>query len=59
MKIENHSPERIKEIIEKQRAFFASGDTLSYEFRREQLKKLLEALKKREKALEKTFRKIG
>ena len=51
MKIENHSPERIKEIIEKQRAFFASGDTLSYEFRREQLKKLLEALKKWEKAL--------
>ena len=51
MKIENHSPERIKEIIEKQRAVFASGDTLSYEFRREQLKKLLEALKKWEKAL--------
>ncbi|MBR5847988.1 MAG: aldehyde dehydrogenase [Bacteroidaceae bacterium] len=51
MKIENHSPERIKEIIEKQRAFFASGDTLPYEFRREQLKKLLEALKKWEKAL--------
>ena len=51
MKIENYSPERIKEIIEKQRAFFASGDTLSYEFRREQLKKLLEALKKWEKAL--------
>ena len=51
MKIENHSPERIKEIIEKQRAFFASGDTLPYEFRREQLKKLLETLKKWEKAL--------
>ena len=51
MKIENYSPERIKEIIEKQRAFFASGDTLSSEFRREQLKKLLEALKKWEKAL--------
>ena len=40
MKIENHSPERIKDIIEKQRAFFASGVTLPYEFRREQLKKL-------------------
>ena len=51
MKIENYSPERIKEIIEKQRAFFASGCTLPYEFRHEQLKKLQEALKKWEKPL--------
>ena len=51
MKIENYSPERIKEIIEKQRAFFASGCTLPYEFRREQLKNLQLALKKWEKAL--------
>ena len=51
MKIENHSPERIKKIIEAQRVFFASGATLSYEFRREQLKKLQTALKKWEKPL--------
>ncbi len=51
MKIENHSPERIREIVEKQRVFFASGLTLPYKFRREQLKKLLAALKKWEKPL--------
>ena len=51
MKIENHSPERIGEIVEKQRAFFASGATLPYKFRREQLKKLQGALKKWEKQL--------
>ena len=51
MKIENYSHEKIKEIIEAQRAFFASGATLPYEFRHEQLKKLQEALKKWEKPL--------
>ncbi len=51
MKIENHSSERIKKVIEAQREFFASGATLSYEFRREQLKKLQSALKEWEKPL--------
>ena len=51
MKINNHSPERITKIIEAQRDFFASGATLTYEFRREQLKKLQVALKEWEKPL--------
>ncbi|MBE6302762.1 MAG: aldehyde dehydrogenase [Bacteroidales bacterium] len=51
MKIENHSSERIKKVIEAQREFFASGATLPYEFRREQLKKLQSALKEWEKPL--------
>lgn len=51
MKIENHSQERISDIVEAQKVFFASGTTLSYKFRREQLKKLLAALQKWEKPL--------
>ncbi len=51
MKIENHSFEKIKGIIAAQREYFATGATLSYEFRREQLKRLQAALKKWEKAL--------
>lgn len=51
MKIENHSSERIKKVVVSQREFFASGATLSYTFRLEQLKKLQAALKKWEKAL--------
>ncbi len=51
MKIENHSPEKITAIIASQREFFASGATLSYEFRRTQLKKLQAALKKWEQPL--------
>lgn len=37
--------------VEAQRAYFASGATLSYEFRRKQLKKLLEAFDEWEEAL--------
>ena len=51
MKIENHSQERISDIVEAQKVFFASGTTLSYKFRREQLKKLQAALQKWEKPL--------
>ena len=51
MKIENHSSERIKKVVVAQREFFATGATLPYEFRREQLKKLQAALKKWEKPL--------
>ena len=51
MKIENTAPEQIKSIVQKQRSFFASGATLAYDFRREQLKRLQAALKKWEKPL--------
>ena len=48
MNIVNHSHEKIKNIIEIQRKYFASGATLSYDFRKKQLQKLQQALKKRE-----------
>ena len=51
MKIENTAPEQIKSIVLNQRRFFASGATLAYDFRREQLKRLQTALKKWEKPL--------
>ncbi|MBR2608008.1 MAG: aldehyde dehydrogenase [Bacteroidaceae bacterium] len=51
MNIENHSFDRIKQTVEAQRDFFASGATLPYEFRHKQLKILQEALKKWEKPL--------
>ena len=51
MKIENHSYDKIKGIIEAQREFFASGATRPYEYRREQLKRLQTALRKWEKPL--------
>ncbi len=45
MAIENTSAERIEKIVKAQKEFFRSGATLSYEFRRDQLKKLGEGLK--------------
>ncbi|MDO5540044.1 MAG: aldehyde dehydrogenase [Eubacteriales bacterium] len=42
---------RIEEIIERQRAFFASGATKKTEFRKEQLKKLQECIHKYEKEI--------
>ena len=45
MAIENTSAERIGQIVKSQKEFFHTGATLSYEFRREQLEKLLKVLK--------------
>ena len=45
MKIENTPQEKIREIKESQRQFFASGATLELDFRRNQLKKLLQAIR--------------
>ena len=44
MKIENTPTERIVNIVEAQREFFRSGTTLKRDFRKKQLKRLLEAL---------------
>lgn len=49
--MDNTSTARIKEISEAQKRFFASGTTLEYSFRKEQLKKLQIALHKWEKPL--------
>ncbi len=49
--MENISAEKIESILVAQRAFFATGATLDYNFRREQLKRLTAALKKWEKPL--------
>lgn len=46
MKIENTPTERIANIVEAQREFFRSGATLKRDFRKKQLKRLLEALEK-------------
>jgi aldehyde dehydrogenase (NAD+) len=46
MVVENFSQEKIKSIVAAQREYFASGATLSYEFRRKQLKILLLALER-------------
>lgn len=51
MKIENTTVKDIEQIISSQREFFASNSTLSIKFRKEQLKKLRDALKKWEKPL--------
>ena len=51
MKIENTSTERIVNIVEAQREFFRSGATLKRDFRKKQLKRLLEALEKWRKPL--------
>ncbi|MBR2318930.1 MAG: aldehyde dehydrogenase [Bacteroidaceae bacterium] len=51
MKIENTTVKDIEQIISSQREFFASNATLSIKFRKEQLKKLRDALKKWEKPL--------
>ncbi|MBQ5888511.1 MAG: aldehyde dehydrogenase [Bacteroidaceae bacterium] len=51
MSIKNTPVSEIKNIIAAQREYFATNETLAYEFRREQLKKLQAALKKWEKPL--------
>ena len=53
MGVENFSQEKIKSIVAAQREYFASGATLSYEFRRKQLKILLLAPLGQEKTLKK------
>lgn len=47
----NTAPERIRELNELQRQYFASGATLDLRFRKEMLRKLLGAIKTWEKAL--------
>ena len=49
------STRNIDELLEKQRAYFRSGATLSYEFRREMLNKLMGAVKAHEKDIEKAL----
>ena len=51
MKIENTSIQDIDTIIALQREFFASNATLDFKFRKQQLKKLRDALKEWEKPL--------
>ena len=51
MELNNTTPQTIAEIVEKQRAFFASGATLDYTFRKEQLKKFQAAFERWEKPL--------
>ena len=51
MAIENTTPERIEELVGKQRAFFATGVTRDVDWRRFQLKQFEEGLRKWEKPL--------
>ena len=51
MELENTSPERIAELVRKQRAFFATGVTRDIAWRRHQLQQFLSGLKKWEKPL--------
>ena len=51
MTLENTTPERIEELVRKQRAFFATGTTRDIDWRRHQLKQFQEGLKKWEKPL--------
>ena len=51
MALENTSAERIQELVEKQRAFFATGTTLDIKWRKEQLKAFNNGLKKWEQPL--------
>ena len=51
MTLENTTPERIEELVLKQRAFFATGTTRTIEWRRYQLKQFQEGLRKWEKPL--------
>ncbi len=51
MSIANTGTDKIKNITAAQREYYASGATLGYKFRQQQLKKLQEALKKWEKPL--------
>jgi len=51
MAIENTSAERIQELVEKQRAFYAIGTTRDVKWRKQQLKAYLAGLQKWEKPL--------
>ena len=51
MNIQNTPVSEIKSIVAAQREYFATNETLTYEFRKEQLKKLKAALTKWEKPL--------
>ena len=51
----SYTKEQIHEIVEKQREFFLSGQTLSIKFRKEQLKKLKQALIDNTEKLEKAL----
>ena len=51
MSLENTSKQRIDAIVEAQKRYFASGATLEYEFRREQLQRLKKALEEWHKPL--------
>lgn len=51
MSVTNTSQERITEILASQREFFSKGATLSVKFRKEQLRKLAQAIDKFEKPL--------
>ena len=51
MALENTSAERIQEIVEKQRAFYASGVTRDLQWRKAQLKAFNAGLKKWEPTL--------
>lgn len=51
MSIKNHTPEDIKRVVAAQRNYFATGATLPYSFRKEQLKKLQRAMKEWENPL--------
>ena len=51
MALENTSAERIQELVEKQRAFYATGTTRSLQWRRQQLKNFNAGLQKWEKPI--------
>ncbi|MBO4263302.1 MAG: aldehyde dehydrogenase family protein [Bacteroidales bacterium] len=51
MALQNTTPERIRELVQKQRTFFASGVTRDVKWRKAQLKAFNEGLKKWEKPL--------
>ena len=51
MELTNTAPERIQELVEKQRAFFATGKTRDIAFRKEMLFRFDQGLRKWEKSL--------
>ncbi len=52
----SHTPEQLAELYNEQRAFFATGVTRSYEFRKGQLGVLRKAIQRYEKQLTEAFR---
>lgn len=55
MQLKNTTAERIGQIVKSQKEFFLSGATLQYEFRREQLRKLADALEQWREPLSKAL----